>query len=115
MLISANEYRLNWVFFNDVELSAFSGNRAKKGITDSAKGYLTWHCRHKGNIMGIRVTKVSVISAGIFAVALSMPGIHKPVRAIVKEGDSAVWIDVLNVEVPVIQTADGFVFEPSEV
>jgi len=64
--------------------------------------------------MGIQVKKISVIGAGLFAVALSVPGIHKPVRAIVKEGASEVWVDALNVEVGITRTETGFVFEAGE-
>ena len=64
--------------------------------------------------MGIKVTRISVIGAGLFAVLLSIPGVYRPVRAIVRDGDSAVWIDALNVEVEVIQTETGFIFEAGE-
>lgn len=64
--------------------------------------------------MGIQVKKISVISAGLFAVALSVPGVYRPVRAIVREGDSAVWIDALNQEVAIVRTEDGFIFESGE-
>lgn len=64
--------------------------------------------------MGIKVTKVSVISVGLFAVALSIPGVYGPVRAIVRDGSESVWIDALNTEVEVKRTVGGFVFTTDE-
>jgi hypothetical protein len=64
--------------------------------------------------VGIKVTKISVIGAGLFAVALSVPGIHRPVRAIVRDGVTSVWVDALNVEVAIERTETGFVFEAGE-
>jgi len=58
----------------------------------------------------IQVINVTQIRAGLFAVSLSVPGVCRKVRAIVREGDSAVWVDALNREVEVFRAGDSFEF-----
>lgn len=58
----------------------------------------------------IRVIGVTQIRAGLYAVALSIPGIYRKVRAIVRDGQESVWIDALNRDVAVYQDGDSFEF-----
>lgn len=58
----------------------------------------------------IQVIQVTKIKAGLYAVALSIPGVYRKVRAIVQDGQESVWIDALNRDVSVYQDGGSFEF-----
>lgn len=58
----------------------------------------------------IQVIHVTEIQAGLYAVALSIPGVYRKVRAIVRDGENSVWIDALNREFSFNRNGDSFEF-----
>ena len=60
----------------------------------------------------IKTVKVTTIQKGLYAVAVTIPGFYRAIRALVRDGDQQVWVDALNRFVAVKPDQDqGFILE----